>query len=125
TAVMSKCDRRMYPPNEPASSWREERILKAIAELWCRRQVRNMVSAWQAAGNTPQEAVHAPDTPAAVPEPPDPEDAPEVFPARPAHDPAAAPGIAPDARAGLLARFSRQAASVEQPAPPERSQPPK
>jgi hypothetical protein len=64
TAIRSKCDRRMYPKNDPAASWREERILRAIADLFCRRLVRNMGATWSAAGSTPQTPV---ETPAASP----------------------------------------------------------
>jgi hypothetical protein len=66
TAIRAKCDRRIYPKNEPASSWRDERILRAIADLYCRRLIRNMVAAWRATGNTHQQAADAPDASAAA-----------------------------------------------------------
>jgi hypothetical protein len=84
TAIRWKCDRRMYPPNEPASSWREERILKAIAELFCRRIVKNMVSAWGAAGNAPEKPAGAPREASCVQEPPAPEDSSAAIPGAPA-----------------------------------------
>jgi hypothetical protein len=60
-AIRSKCDLRIYPKNEPAASWREERILRAIAEWFCRRLAKNMVATWQAAGSAPQKAPDASD----------------------------------------------------------------
>jgi hypothetical protein len=51
SAIRSKTDRKLYPKNEPASSWREKRLLQAIAEHFCRFVVvPSMVDAWSKAG---------------------------------------------------------------------------
>jgi hypothetical protein len=53
-SIRSKTDRRIYPPNEPATSWREPRLLKKIAEDYCRFNiVPSMVKAWSEAGKAP------------------------------------------------------------------------
>jgi hypothetical protein len=39
SAIRYKTDKKLYPPNEPATSWREPRLLKAIAEQYCRTVV--------------------------------------------------------------------------------------
>jgi hypothetical protein len=54
SAIRSKTDRVLYPPNVPASSWREKRLLQAIAEQYCRFTiVPLMVKAWSEAGKAP------------------------------------------------------------------------
>jgi len=51
SAIRSKTDRKLYPRNEPATSWREPRLLKAIAEHFCRFVVvPSAVDAWLKAG---------------------------------------------------------------------------
>jgi hypothetical protein len=48
--IRYKCDKKLYPPNEPARSWREERLLKTIAEHYCREIiVPSLVRGWSAA----------------------------------------------------------------------------
>jgi hypothetical protein len=50
-SIRMKTDKRIYPPNEPATSWRERRLLKKIAEDYCQSiLVPSMVAAWEAAG---------------------------------------------------------------------------
>jgi hypothetical protein len=63
-AIRSKCDRRIYPPNEPAVSWRERRIVKKIAEAYCRSViVPSMVTAMESAGvqKAPKKAAETPE----------------------------------------------------------------
>jgi hypothetical protein len=72
-AIRHKTDRKCYPKNEPATSWGEERLLKAIAEYYVRfRIVPSLVSAWAAAkapGKAVERAEAAPATqPAPAPE---------------------------------------------------------
>jgi hypothetical protein len=53
-AIRSKTDKKMYPGNEPATSWREERLLREIAECYFRSIIQpHLVAAWAAAGKTP------------------------------------------------------------------------
>jgi hypothetical protein len=55
SAIQGKTDRKIYSKNEPATSWREPRLLKAIAEQYCRfTMVPAMVKAWSEAGTTPK-----------------------------------------------------------------------
>jgi len=50
SSVRNKTDRRMYPANEPATSWREQRLLLEIAESYCRTEiVPRLVDAWSKA----------------------------------------------------------------------------
>jgi hypothetical protein len=61
-AIRSKCDRRIYPPNEPATSWREPRLLRAIAERFCRYTLAPaMASAWASAGTASRKSADASD----------------------------------------------------------------
>jgi hypothetical protein len=54
SSIRYKTDRKLYPRNEPATSWRERRLLKAIAEDYCSSViVPSLVAAWEAAGETP------------------------------------------------------------------------
>jgi hypothetical protein len=54
SAVRNKTDKRMFPGNEPATSWREQRLLLEIAENYCRTEiVPRLVDAWSKAGKTP------------------------------------------------------------------------
>jgi hypothetical protein len=51
SAIRCKTDRKLYPRNEPATSWREERLLREIAESYCRTMiVPNLIAAWSKAG---------------------------------------------------------------------------
>jgi hypothetical protein len=53
-AIRYKTDRKLYPKNEPATSWREPRLLKAIAETYCRSLlIPGMVQTWGAGGKAP------------------------------------------------------------------------
>jgi hypothetical protein len=68
SAVRSKTDKKLFPGNEPATSWREERLLKEIAESYTRTEiVPNLVAAWSKAGQAPapktQSSPAAGDTP--------------------------------------------------------------
>ncbi len=58
SSIRSKTDKKLYPRNEPATSWRERRLLKAIAEDYCSSViVPSLVAAWEAAGKTPGKPV--------------------------------------------------------------------
>jgi hypothetical protein len=97
-AIRCKVDKRMYPLNEPASSWREPRLLKEVAENYFRMIVPNLVTAWSAAGRAPApkvqslppagtapgEPADASEPPAAVSPLPEPQAAPAVPPPQPA-----------------------------------------
>jgi hypothetical protein len=62
SAIRGKTDRKCYPKNEPATSWRDPRLLKAIAETYCRfLLIPGMVQTWGAAGTAPQKAVETPE----------------------------------------------------------------
>ncbi len=53
-AIRYGTDRKMFPKNEPARSWSERRLLKAIAENYCSSViVPSLVAAWEAAGKAP------------------------------------------------------------------------
>jgi hypothetical protein len=48
SAVRYKTDRRLHPGNQAATSWREERLLRAIAEHFCRFTLAPaMAAAWE------------------------------------------------------------------------------
>jgi hypothetical protein len=50
SAIRCKTDRKLYPKNEPATSWREQRLLREIAESYCRAVViPSMLDAWSKA----------------------------------------------------------------------------
>jgi|GEM_PF-2764794 hypothetical protein len=52
SSIRYKTDRKLYPRNEPATSWGERRLLKAIAEDYCSSViVPSLVAAWEAAGS--------------------------------------------------------------------------
>ncbi len=60
SAIRGKTDSKLYPKNEPATSWREPRLLKAIAETYCRSLlIPGMVQTGGAAGTAPQKAAGA------------------------------------------------------------------
>ena len=100
SSIRMKTDRRIYPPNEPATSWRERRLLQKIAEDYCQFVVVPvMVKAWSEAGKGPatktqssppagymtddnieidrshHDSEHAPPGPHSLPKPPMDEDA--------------------------------------------------
>jgi hypothetical protein len=51
SAIRCKTDKKLYPRNEPATSWREDRLLREIAESYCRAVViPSLVDAWSKAG---------------------------------------------------------------------------
>jgi len=62
SSIRCKTDRKLYPRNEPATSWREPRLLKAIAEDYCQSViVPSMVDAWsKAAAKAPEKPVEKP-----------------------------------------------------------------
>jgi len=71
-AIRYQTDPKCFPQNEPARSWGEERLLKAVAELYCRCDlIPRLVSAWGAAGKAPGKPADAPDTSPAVSAPPE------------------------------------------------------
>jgi hypothetical protein len=54
SAIRAKTDKKLFPGNEPATSWREQRLLKEIAESYFRSIIQpRLVAAWSAAGKTP------------------------------------------------------------------------
>ena len=59
SAIRHKTDRKCYPKNEPATSWREERLLKQIAQDYCNYLiVPSLVDAWgKAAAKAPKKPV--------------------------------------------------------------------
>jgi hypothetical protein len=60
SSIRSKTDKKMYPRNEPATSWRESRLLKEIAESYCRTDiVPRLVDAWSKAGKVPTPTARA------------------------------------------------------------------
>jgi hypothetical protein len=60
SAIRCKTDRKLYPKNEPATSWRDPVLLKEIAENYCRSMiVPNLVAAWAAAGKAPAKPAGA------------------------------------------------------------------
>jgi hypothetical protein len=65
-AIRCKVDKKMYPGNEPATSWSEPRLLKAIAEDYARSVlVPSMIAAWTAAGTAPATTTRASSLPPA------------------------------------------------------------
>jgi hypothetical protein len=64
SSIRSKTHKKLFPGNEPAKSWGERRLLKAIAEDYCGSEiVPSMIAAWEAAGKAP--ATKAQSSPAA------------------------------------------------------------
>lgn len=67
-AIRGKTDRKIFPGNQPAVSWREERLLRAIAEKFCRYKLAPaMAASWAAGGNAPGKSAEACDASAGVP----------------------------------------------------------
>jgi len=108
SAIRNKTDKKMYPGNAPATSWREDRLLQEIAESYCRSDILpRLVDAWSKAGRAPavqnspptgempddnidrncHDQENAPSGPHVMPQPPMDEDA------------GAAPSVAPDVSA--------------------------
>jgi hypothetical protein len=80
-SIRFKTDKKLYPKNEPATSWGEERLLKTIAEHYCRYSiVPSLVAAWSKAGKAPQKPVHRVEASPATQPAPAPENAPEASP---------------------------------------------
>jgi hypothetical protein len=52
-AIRAKIDKRCFPGNAPLTSWSEQRLLREIAESYCRDIVPNLVAAWSKAGQAP------------------------------------------------------------------------
>jgi hypothetical protein len=97
SAIRCKTDRKMYPKNEPATSWREERLLREVAQSYCNAIViPSLVEAWSKATAKTQapnlppvgqmlddidelrrrhDHEHAPPGPHSLPKPPTDEDA--------------------------------------------------
>ncbi len=62
SAIRLKTDKKCLPGNQPATEWREERLLKSIATLFCERVlIPNMVDAWGAAGKALGRPAGGPD----------------------------------------------------------------
>jgi hypothetical protein len=58
SAIRNTTNRKMFPKNEPATSWREQRLLLEIAESYCRTDiVPRLVDAWSKAGKGPGPTV--------------------------------------------------------------------
>jgi hypothetical protein len=110
SAIRSKTDKKLFPGNEPVTSWRAERLLREIADSYCRTDiVPRLVDAWSKAGKAPtpgaqsspptgempddhidrscHDQENAPSGPHVMPQPPMDEDA------------GAAPSVAPDVSA--------------------------
>jgi hypothetical protein len=93
SAIRGKSDRKLYPRNEPASSWRDPRLLKAIAEHYCRfTLVPSIVHAWSAVGTVPQKPADASSTSPSTLEPEGSENAPAPSPPQPETSPNDEPG---------------------------------
>jgi hypothetical protein len=57
SAIRSKVDKKMFPGNEPATSWREDRLLREIADSYFRSIIQpRLVAAWAAARTAPAKA---------------------------------------------------------------------
>jgi hypothetical protein len=53
-AVRNKTHKLLCPVNLPATSWREKRLLEAIAQRYCRHHlIPGMIDAWSKAGKAP------------------------------------------------------------------------
>jgi hypothetical protein len=58
SSIRSKTHKKLFPGNEPAKSWSERRLLKEIAENYCRTDiVPRLVDAWSKAGKSPAPTV--------------------------------------------------------------------
>jgi hypothetical protein len=67
SAIRGRTDKKLYPKNEPARSWREERLLRAVAEQFCRFDLLpSLLKFWSTAGKVPQEAAGASGAPPAT-----------------------------------------------------------
>jgi hypothetical protein len=70
SSIRCKTDRKLYPKNEPATSWRDPVLLKDIAENYCRTMiVPRLVAGWSAAGRAPQKPTDASEARAGTQEP--------------------------------------------------------
>jgi hypothetical protein len=70
-AVRNKTDRILCPVNQAATSWREKRLLEAIAQRYCRYHlVPGLIDAWsKATGNESQKPMDASEPSSATPPP--------------------------------------------------------
>jgi hypothetical protein len=86
SAIRNKTDKKLFPGNEPATSWREERLLREIADSYFRSIIQpRLVDAWSKAGRAP--------TPGAQSLPLQASDMPDIDELRGLHDsPSAPPG---------------------------------
>jgi hypothetical protein len=67
-AIRQATDRKLHPGNQPATSWRDERLLKAIAVHFARFTIAPaMAASWAAAGTAPQKPADVPSARPAVP----------------------------------------------------------
>jgi len=118
SSIRNKTDRKLYPKNEPARSWGEERLLREIAESYTRTDiVPNLIAAWStaaAAGKAPADPSRASreGSPPAVEMPDDTDEL------RSRHDDEHAPAgphslVHPDAALGV----SQEAAGAPDPSP--------
>jgi len=72
SAIRYQTDRKLYPKNEPARSWGEPRLRKAIAENYCAAVIiPSMVDAWSKAGRAPARTARASSLPPAAQMPDD------------------------------------------------------
>jgi hypothetical protein len=117
SSIRSKTHKKLYPGNEPAKSWSERRLLKAVAEDYCSSEiVPRLVEAWSKAGRTPAKATEKPNAAPAVQVPTEPEDAPAPPPQQRDTHPAADAAELGSEAAALLRQFGRpdvQAAFVQ------------
>jgi hypothetical protein len=77
-AIRQKVDRRCYPANPTLTSWRDPRLLKAVAESFRGAIViPSMVDAWsEATAKAPQKAIEGAEASHATPAPAAPENVP-------------------------------------------------
>jgi hypothetical protein len=59
TAVLALHDRKLSSSARPAVTWRDEALLRKIAELFCRQLVRRLVAEWSKAKAPPSPAERA------------------------------------------------------------------
>ncbi len=66
-AIRQQTDRKLFPKNQPATTWRELRLLKAVAERYCLfTVVPSLVAAWSAAGKPRENSPPADQMPADI-----------------------------------------------------------
>jgi hypothetical protein len=105
SAIRSKTDRKMFPGNAAATSWREDRLLREIAESYFRSIIQpRLVDAWSKAGRAP--APTAQSLPAG--------DMPDIDELRSLHDSPSAPPGPHSLAADAAPDMSREAAGASE-----------